>query len=500
MTHRFGFFRAPLKASIFAIYLFFAATCHAQNGTALSGIVDTKLWRDFEAAVATNSLRPVQAAELRLACRTAIEPLVPEANLLNACMKAAVSLLDEPAGFVDVETYRRAELIKALPKGALGLDLRLSSGKGEPARIVGIRPDSPAARASLELGDIVLAIDGKNTTNADDLEILQALRGPIGSNAKLSLKKVDGSTAELALVRDELKPIGVHQVTLDDGISYLQISSFRAPYGAQLAQSVTALAAQGTRRIIIDIRGNMDGSPEEAAIAISQFCEVGDHLWTLEARSHRSVVKCDATGSKIADKAAVAVLVNEKTAGSAELFAMGLRDRGAQLVGRKTYGLAAFSRHFSLDGRAAVYFATEAVLNTRAERFAPLEPGVYAPNPSPTPYSKATTDLGLARAVELLTSTALQQDRGKLAEQKRSMEDSIGQRILFTQPVRDRPTAIVEVQLRPNGHVASYRLLQPSGARIWDNAVLEALALTPILPVSADLPAPPIVRLSFSPR
>uniref|UniRef100_UPI0018DFD4EA S41 family peptidase n=1 Tax=Roseomonas rosulenta TaxID=2748667 RepID=UPI0018DFD4EA len=208
---------------------------------------------------------------------------------------------------------------------------------GTGAAIVALNPDGPAAAAGLRVGDRVLAIDGVALGRRDAGAAAGLLEGPAGSTVSL-LVEAERRRREVALTRS--LPVGspVSAERIDDAL-LLRIPSFTAQTERQVSAAVlTALAERPPRIILLDLRGNRGGLLSQAAAVADVFLGDGEAFRTLGR--HPDASRIYATGRPdLSEGLPLVVLVDGRTASSAEILAASLGDRGrAAVVGTGTTG------------------------------------------------------------------------------------------------------------------------------------------------------------------
>jgi carboxyl-terminal processing protease len=213
--------------------------------------------------------------------------------------------------------------------------------------VIAARDDSPAARAGLQTGDYVRAIDGKATRDLTVFEGTRLLRGAPGS--KVVLTVIRGNAAEpheVTLVREKSAAPAVTGKMLDGGVGYVRVPAFTSTTAADLKRSTGELEKSGAKVLIIDIRRTAEGSIEDGIAAARLFVKSG----TLTSKAGRAkdpkaeapkepVVAAEGDG---AITTPVQLLVTAGTSGAAEVFAAALSgNKRADLVGEHTIGRAA---------------------------------------------------------------------------------------------------------------------------------------------------------------
>jgi carboxyl-terminal processing protease len=229
-----------------------------------------------------------------------------------------------------------------------GIGAYLESKDGQ-VLIVAPMEGSPAERAGLQPGDIVFKVDdaelqaliGKLDANAATQKVVSLIRGPKGSNVKISVRRPP-SNQELAFVitRDAVPDISVQGRMLDGGVAWITISGFKETTTAELDKVLNRIGAQKPRGLVLDIRNNGGGLLTTAQEVLGRFLDGGTALYERFGNGSEEVKPVLRGGNdpRVFDLPMV-VLVNGNSASASEIVAGALRDRSrARLLGEKSFG------------------------------------------------------------------------------------------------------------------------------------------------------------------
>jgi carboxyl-terminal processing protease len=208
---------------------------------------------------------------------------------------------------------------------------------------------SPAEQAGLKPGDIVLKVDdaelspqlAKLDANAATEKARGMIRGPKGTNVKLTILR-PGTKEQLVLTikRAALPEISVRGKMLDNGVAYIQLTTFTGTTTSQLDKALKALLPKHPRSIILDLRNNPGGLVTSAQEVIGRFVNGGTALYEQfgNGTTEEKAVLRSTTDPKAFDVPMV-VLINGGSASAAEIVAGALRDRQrATMIGEKSFG------------------------------------------------------------------------------------------------------------------------------------------------------------------
>lgn len=271
--------------------------------------------------------------------------------------------------------------------------------------------DSPAMRAGVKSGDIVLKIDGTSTDGMTVDEAVNRIRGKQGTTVTLTFAR-EGVTApiELTLTRDTIHVPAVDWKMLDNKVAYLQIMSFNANVDSEFVTAANELQAAGAERLIIDLRDN-PGGLLDSAVNLAGWLLPSDSLVVQERYGNGVVDQMRADGNAKLAKLPTIVIMNGGSASAAEILAGALHDiRNIPLVGEKSFGkgsvqqLESFYNGSSLKVTVAKWLTPNGV-NISATGIAPtvevkLDP--KDPNAKNWIFGTPGKDPQLDKAIELI--------------------------------------------------------------------------------------------------
>lgn len=228
-------------------------------------------------------------------------------------------------------------------------------------RIVSPLDDSPAWKAGIMAGDIVLEIDGQTTLNLKITEAISRLTGPEGTPVKLKIRHESGEEVEMTITRARINVATVRGPRRDaqgrwdfmldeaNGIGYIRLSQFTDKTAGDVRAALDALLSRNAKGIILDMRFN-PGGMLEAAVAISDmFLDGGKRIVSIKGRvvpEHVEMSKQEGTIPPIP----VVVLANEASASASEVVTGALADNERALfVGTRTFGKGSVQGVMMLD-------------------------------------------------------------------------------------------------------------------------------------------------------
>jgi carboxyl-terminal processing protease len=323
---------------------------------------------------------------------------------MDGAMRGLADGLDASSAFLTPEEVRELER-GASPAPA---DVGLMITRQVYLRVLGVRDGSPAARAGLQTGDYVRAINDRPTRDMSALTGTRLLRGEPGT--KVSVTVIRGNLADphvFELTREVLAGPAV-TTAMVDGVARVRISSFDAGVGKALQQAFAGLAKAKVPGAVIDLRGLGNGTPEDGIQAARLFVKTG----TVGIRAGRTgeLARTDAAAGDGAIALPIVLLVSNGTAQAAEAFAAALSGNGrADLVGQPTAGIAGRQKLVRLPEGHGLWLTYERCLKVDGSE--PLhERGLTPTLVVPMPLVgfdelPPATDAPLMRAIAHLKST-----------------------------------------------------------------------------------------------
>jgi carboxyl-terminal processing protease len=239
-------------------------------------------------------------------------------------------------------------------------------------RVVVVAPidGSPAQRAGLHPGDIILKVSGQAVTGMPIGKVVEKVSGKPGTSVHLTIQEPkSGHIRELTLVRAKIK---LHDVTWQElpgtRIVHLRIARFDNGATEDARQALRAILQHHPEGIILDLRNNPGGLLDEAVGLASQFLISGN---VLEAKNGKGLIEqIPVEKGGLAPRIPLVVLINEGSASAAEIVAGALKSDGrAQLVGETTFGTGTVLREFKLSDGSALLLAIEEWLTPDGQSF-----------------------------------------------------------------------------------------------------------------------------------
>ncbi len=279
-----------------------------------------------------------------------VEP-VSLKKLIYGAIDGMVSSLDPFSDFFTPDEYK--EFLSETEGEFGGVGIEITMEKGRPVVIAPIE-GTPAWKAGLRPGDIIIAINGEDTFNMSLIDVVKKIRGKPGTKVKLTiLRKGEGKPIEVEIVRAIIKVPSVKYINYK-GIGYIKISQFTQGTAKSLEDAIRELQKQNVKGFILDLRNDPGGLLSEAVAVGDLFIPEGKLIVYTKGRKgdlHRYYAEREPI---IKDKPIV-VLINKGTASASEIISGALQDyKLATLVGEKTFGKASVQNLIPLEDGSAI--------------------------------------------------------------------------------------------------------------------------------------------------
>ena len=267
---------------------------------------------------------------------------------------------------------------------------------------------SPAEKAGLRPGDLVIAADGAGFDGLTVDGALDRVRGPKGTRVALTVRRGEDDPFVLEITRDVIQQREVRSELLEGNIGYIRLAGFSDASAAQLEDEIRKHLDAGSKKLILDLRGNPGGYVTAARDIASEF--IADGVLFYEEDATGDQVETDAVPGGIATDPSISlvVLIDEGSASASEIVAGALQDRGrATLVGTTSFGKGTVQQWQELPGEGGAFRLTIARWLTPNKTWihdTGISPDVAVTVPEDPPPD---TDPILDRALEVMSGTSL---------------------------------------------------------------------------------------------
>jgi carboxyl-terminal processing protease len=263
------------------------------------------------------------------------DPVNPDKAIYNGAIPGMLHVLDPHSNFFDPKQYAQLREDQRGKYYGVGMQVGPRNNK-----VIVIAPfaGTPAYRAGIRPGDVIVAVDGKPTDNLTTSEVADLLKGPKGTTVKITIAR-EGSEKplEFTVVRDEIPrySVDVHFM-IKPGIGYMHVSSFSETTETEVQQALDEFG--GLQGLVLDLRGNPGGLLSEGVGVADKFLKKGSVIVSHHGRASQEKIYRAAKGNGGKEYPLV-VLVNRGSASAAEIVAGAIQDHDRGLVvGENTFG------------------------------------------------------------------------------------------------------------------------------------------------------------------
>lgn len=286
-----------------------------------------------------------------------VEP-VDDKKLMQSAIRGLLLDLDPHSTYFDKED---AEAFDEQAEGAyegIGVELQQQPDNSS-LKVISPIDDTPAAKAGILAGDLIIAIDGKPISA---IEATEPLRGKAGSKVILTIVR-EGKLKpfDVPITRETIRVTSVRSRMLEPGYGYVRLSTFQADTGADFQKHVAQLQQQAggkLKGLVLDLRSNPGGLLTAAVQVADDLLDKGNIVST-RGRIAISDARFDATPGDLLQGAPVVVLTDAGSASASEVLAGALRDNGrARVIGSRTFGKGSVQTVLPLDNGDSVKLTT----------------------------------------------------------------------------------------------------------------------------------------------
>ncbi|MDN5783001.1 MAG: S41 family peptidase, partial [Luteimonas sp.] len=284
---------------------------------------------------------------------------VSDKDLIENSIRGMLDGLDPHSAYLSPQAFKELSISTTGEFGGLGIQVTMDNGF---VRVVAPIDDTPAKRAGVEAGDLIIRINDEPVKGMTLMEAVKVMRGKPGSEITLTILR-EGETApfEITIERAVIEVKSVKSRMLDDGYGYIRISHFANHTGDNLRQQIKDLKEQAggsLKGIVLDLRNNPGGVLHAAVAVADTFLEDGQVV-SMRGRAPNTDQVFKAEPGDLLDGQPIVVLVNEGSASASEIVAGALKDNGrAIIMGRRTFGKGSVQTILPLKSGAAIKLTT----------------------------------------------------------------------------------------------------------------------------------------------
>ncbi|MBE9568908.1 MAG: S41 family peptidase [Proteobacteria bacterium] len=284
---------------------------------------------------------------------------VDDKTLLQSAIRGMLTGLDPHSSYLDAEQYKELKIGTTGKFGGLGIQVGMEDGF---VKVISPIDDTPAFRAGLEAGDLIIRLDDKSVKGMTLNDAVKIMRGDPGTDIKLTVIR-EGADKPLpfTVTRDIISVKSVKSRILEPDYGYIRISNFQSKTARDLVSEISKLKKENEEELkglVLDLRNNPGGVLSAAADVSDAFINEGKLVFT-RGRIENSEFEFNAKPGDIMNGAPLVVLINGGSASASEIVAGALQDhKRAVIMGSKSFGKGSVQTIQELRSGGAVKITT----------------------------------------------------------------------------------------------------------------------------------------------
>ncbi|WP_341522253.1 S41 family peptidase [Pseudomonas sp. G.S.17] len=286
-----------------------------------------------------------------------VEP-VDDKTLLENAIKGMLSNLDPHSAYLGPEDFQELQESTSGEFGGLGIEVGVEDGF---VKVVSPIDDTPASKAGIEAGDLIVKINGAPTQGQTMQEAVDKMRGKIGEKITLTLVRDGGTPFDVTLARATIQVKSVKAQMLENGYGYIRITQFQVKTGEEVGKALAKLRKDNGKKmsgLVLDLRNNPGGVLQAAVEVADHFLTKGLIVYT-KGRIANSELRFSADPADASEGVPLVVLINGGSASASEIVAGALQDqkRGI-LMGTDSFGKGSVQTVLPLNNDRALKITT----------------------------------------------------------------------------------------------------------------------------------------------
>lgn len=261
---------------------------------------------------------------------------IDESEAMSAAINGMLTSLDPHSGYLDPEDYQSLRVQTSGEYGGLGIEVTMEDGV---VKVISPMDGTPAARAGIQPGDFITAINGKPILGQTLDAAVKEMRGEKGTDIEITILREGTEPFEVTLTREVIQQKSVTWRQEEGGIGYIRISTFNERTDLLLDEAIEGLGKGGKLKgVVLDLRNNGGGLLDQAVEVSDHFLSGGEVVST-QGRRPVDVARFNAKRGEVFKDIPMVVLINGGSASASEIVAGALQDRNrALVVGTTSFG------------------------------------------------------------------------------------------------------------------------------------------------------------------
>lgn len=285
---------------------------------------------------------------------------VGDKELLENAIRGLLSGLDPHSAYLDKSAFTELREGTSGEFGGLGIVVGMKDGF---VNVISPIDDTPAAKAGVKSGDLIIRLDDKNVKGMTLEDAVSIMRGKPKTTILLTIvREGEDKPLKIEITRAIIKIQSVRSKTLEEGFGYIRVSAFQERTGADLRKAISKLKKENNKKdlkgLVLDLRNN-PGGLLNAAVEVSDAFLDGGVVVSIKGRSESNSTTYSAKGIDLINGAPIVVLINGGSASASEIVAGALQDhKRAIIMGSLSFGKASVQTVVPLGNGSALKLTT----------------------------------------------------------------------------------------------------------------------------------------------
>ena len=278
---------------------------------------------------------------------------INQSESMDSAINGLLQSLDPYSAYMSPSVYEEMQTETSGEFGGLGIEVGMESGV---VKVISPIDDTPASKAGIKAGDYIVKIDDIQVQGKTLTEAVEIMRGPVGSEIKLTVRRIGEKKALIfKIVREIIQIQSVKTDLIDKNIGYIRLTSFNENSGAQIKKRIKEFENnKSINAYILDLRNNPGGLLSQA-IKISDFFLDNGEIVSTKSRKVSENRKWFANQGDLINGKTILVLINYGSASASEIVAGALKDhKRAILIGESSYGKGSVQSIIPLKNKGAI--------------------------------------------------------------------------------------------------------------------------------------------------
>ncbi len=280
-------------------------------------------------------------------------------ELIESAINGMLQSLDPHSSYLNEESFRDMQVQTRGEFGGLGIEVTMEQGL---VRVVSPIDDTPAARAGIEAGDFITHLDGETVLGLTLSEAVDKMRGRVGSDINLTIRREGREAFDVAVTRDVVRIKSVRS-RIEGKVGYVRITTFNEQTNEGLEAAMADIKEKiGDEMIgvVLDLRRNPGGLLDQAVKVSDAFLDRGEIVST-RGRDKDDSQRFNARKGDLANGLPMVVLINGGSASASEIVAGALQDhKRAVIMGTESFGKGSVQTIMAIPGHGAMRLTTAA--------------------------------------------------------------------------------------------------------------------------------------------